>query len=409
MSLISYKEAQKKIHHHINPLTDTETVTLTSSLRRIIAKSYNAERNIPNFDNAALDGVAIPYADYVPNVPMPLSPITIHCGMNPENFIFTPAHAVHITTGAPIPNYCDTVVAKEHININDNHVSFTREVTQKSNVRKAGEDHKKANVLISKAKQLSNADIAVLASAGYSHIEVFKKLKISIISNGDELLHIGQAYQNHKVYDANTPLLHTLISDFNCQVQSTYRLNDDLNMIQTSIEQAIAQSDMLIITAGASQGESDYIKKIIAKLGTLVFSGVSIKPGRPIGLAIVEGKPVFSLPGNTVAVYVCFLMFVRQAIQQFYGIRNTQQDYMYLPIMHTIENTQNRLERTEFWRGYMCQKTHQTCVAKYENDGSGLIRSIRDTQGLIEIPPHTHIVKQNQNVKFYPYPLLMQL
>jgi molybdopterin molybdotransferase len=242
--------------------------------------------------------------------------------------------------------------------------------------------------------------VATAAACGLDRIRCYAPLRVAILSTGDEILRPGDVFEQGKVYDANAPMLDGLIKSVGAQPAALGVLEDDADRVRGALKDAASCYDVLVISGGASQGAEDHVAKTIGDMGKRHLWQIAIKPGRPMSFGQIGDCVVLSLPGNPVAVFVCFLMYVRPVLARLAGGEWPEPVRYPLPAAFTQNK---KAGRREFWRARLVMNEGRLSVAKFPRDGSGLISSLRDADGLIEIPEEVSEVKEGNTVDFIPF------
>jgi molybdopterin molybdotransferase len=274
-----------------SPHLQTEIVSLTKALNRILAVDIFLQINVPPADNSAVDGYALKLEDYIANQSMRISQ-RIPAGHAPkpleENTV------ARIFTGAHIPKGANCVVMQENIILNDEqtHISISEALKTGQNIRPMGQDIQTGSCILNKGIVLTPQRLGLIASIGIAEISVYKPLKIAILSTGDELVEPGQAVKEGQIYNSNRYLLNGFLRSLNFEIMDFGVIPDNFNTTLAALQKAAAESDVVITTGGASVGEEDYVQSAIKTLGTVDFWKVAIKPGKPVMLGSIKDTPI---------------------------------------------------------------------------------------------------------------------
>jgi molybdopterin molybdotransferase len=401
-----HAEALAILKERLQPIVDTETVELADASGRLAAGPVLAPRHIPAHTNAAVDGYALAFAGYDPvrGSRLKISGRAAAGHALPDPLAAN--EAARIFTGATMPEGADTVIMQEDVTLAssgaDRLVALPPGLKFGANRRLAGEDVKAGDVLISAGDRLRPQDIAALAAAGFGAVECFARLKVAIISSGDEVIRAGDPFEPGKVYDSNAPMLVALAKLAGAECEDLGVMPDDADAVSRQLRDAAARFDVLITTGGASRGEEDHVVKTLDALGKLRMWQLAIKPGRPMAFGQIGDCVVLGLPGNPVAVFVCFLLYAQPLIAALGGGRWREPRRFRLPAAFSLGK--RKTGRREFWRARIVEGADgELAVAKFERDGSGLITSLRESDGLIEIPEDVPAVSATDRVNFIPY------
>ena len=405
---LSHDDALALLRERLTCVCDTEVISSKDALGRILAADISAPHNVPLHTNSAVDGYAFNHADLTPS-PMPLSGRIAAGDLSPEALLKD--HAARIFTGAAMPPNADTVAMQEDCKEHNGTVSLPQGLKAGANCRLAGEDLAQGDLVMSAGHRVGTADLAALASIGVAKVNVFKKLKAILFSNGNEMrapddgqgpLLAGQ------VYDANAPMLSALLSKLPIDLTFGGIIKDNEEDALAAIESASHSYDIILTTGGASRGDEDHMLSTLDKLGKRHLWQLAVKPGRPMMFGQIprEKHPndclFFGLPGNPVAASVCFTLYTRPALLQLCGAHWEEPVRYQIPSGFEIKN--KKPDRREFLRANLLSDENGTLHAhKYLRDGSGLIGSLRDSEGLIEILESTTSLKMGELVNFIPF------
>lgn len=399
---LRHDEALELLQQRVSPITGEESVELNHAHGRILARDVVASRNIPDFDNAAVDGYAIIFADIDPESEnrLPVS-MRIPAGSVPETALKTGTTA-RIFTGAQVPAAADTIIMQEDVRIDaTGDINFPAGIKPGINVRKAGEDLAAGKVVVAAGERLRAAELTALASTGCNQITCFKPLSVGLLSTGDEIIRPGTPFSSGNVYDANYFLLNSMISATGANVSDLGIAPDRAADVENLLRAAAQKYDVVITSGGASRGEEDHVVETINRIGTLHAWQLAIKPGRPMGFGQIDAKVILGLPGNPVAVMVCFLLYVRPLLLRLGGGNWTTPQRFHVPAGFTI--ARKKTDRREFMRGWIEEDKDGVPTAhKYSKDGSGLISSLRAADGLIEVDESVSQVSLGDRVAFIP-------
>lgn len=342
------EKARQFIKQFLEPLAETETVTLHKSLGRVIAQAILSPANVPNYDNSAMDGYAFGAQDLNS---AQLKVIGTAFAGKAFSGIVAQGECVRIMTGAAMPQGADTVVMQEKVQRDGDTIQFTETPKPRVNVRYAGEDLQQGQAVLSAGHLMQPADLGLLASLGIAEVKVYRKLKVAFFSTGDELVAIGQPLATGQVYDSNRYTLYGMLSRMGVEILDLGAIADDPIQLENTLLDAAAQADVVITSGGVSVGEADYMKELLSRHGEVMFWKIAMKPGRPLAYGKVGNAHYFGLPGNPVAVMVTFYQFVREALLTLMG----QPQIGPLP-MFEVECTapiRKLTGRTEFQRGIL--------------------------------------------------------
>src|SRR5262249_53316530 len=272
----------------------------------------------------------------------------------------------------------------------------------KANVRNAGEDIKVGETVLTAGSVLRPQELAALASLGRTEVDCYAPLRVAILASGDEIVRPGAGLQPGQVYDANSPMLGGLIAATGADTADLGIMPDDAAVVRRRLADAAKRANVIIASGGASRGEEDHMVAALDDLGKRNLWQLAIKPGRPMTFGQIGDCVVVGLPGNPVAVFVCFLLYVWPLLRRLGGAPWPSPRRFFLPA--NFEVPARKVGRREFWRATLVAGPNGAlAVAKFARDGSGLISGLRAADGLIEIPEEVAAVKPGDAVAFIPF------
>ena len=308
--LLSVEEAQQRIYDACVPLTENDVVPLKHAFGRVLSQTVFAPIDLPTARNAAMDGYAFASESFNEN----LTVVGTSWAGKPFEGELNTGECVRIFTGAVLPENTDSVVMQECVTVNGTQIQFPADVALRKNVREMGEDVCIGDVLCAANKILTAVDLGLLASAGIETVSVIRQLKIAYFSTGDELVALGKPLTRGKIYDSNRYSLHGLLQNPCYQVVDGGVIPDDKVELQKTLTHAANEFDVIITTGGASVGEADYVKAVLAACGNVNFWKIAMKPGKPLAFGKIGACYFFGLPGNPVAVTTTFDIILRPAL-----------------------------------------------------------------------------------------------
>lgn len=321
--MISLKEAQRKVLEKITSFEARE-IPLSECLNLVTSVPLYSEESIPPFDNTAVDGFALTY-EAAKQRGVELEIIgTIAAG----DWIDTPltnSTTVRIMTGAPVPPGTDCVLMVEDSRVTEkdgkNYLSFDKELKKQENIREAGSDIEKGQLLFPAYTQLSPGHIGVLASLGYEKVHAFRKATVAILSTGNELTNESGPLPPGQIRDSNRPTLSCIVSQMGAIPIDFGTIRDDPESLRQAFKQAADRCDVVLSSGGVSVGDFDYTKSVLDELsnGTMSWMQIAIRPAKPFAFGFIGGVPVFGLPGNPVSSMVSFELLARPAIRKMMG------------------------------------------------------------------------------------------
>lgn len=389
-------EALAELKARLHPVTGVEAVSLDAALDRVLAEDVMAARSNPPQPNTAVDGYGMRHADIVegPQV-LPLVEGRSAAGA-PFDGVLPEGHAVRVLTGATLPQGVDTVILQEDVTTNSAEIAFHGPLKRGANTRKAGEDMAAGDVILSAGRVLTPADLALLSATGTAEVQVRKRLRVAVVSTGDELAEPGSVARADQIYDANRPMLCAMIRRFGFEAVDMGRAPDDRAKLSAFLDGAAARADVILTSGGASAGDEDHLSALLNETGSMTLWRIAIKPGRPLALGLWQGTPVFGLPGNPVAAMVCTLVFARPAMGLLAGQGWQEPMRLSLPAAFSKSKKPGRRE-------YLRARLVDGAVEVFQSEGSGRISGLSWATGLVELPDEAAVIAPGTPVTFIPY------
>lgn len=300
-------ETLKDIEKEVIPLEEVEIISLENATNRILAKDLYAQKNLPSFDNAALDGYAFNYMD----LKEALSIKGVIFAGDSKTYEIGKNECYKIMTGAKMPKNADTILMVEDEYLENNKLIIKKNPKQFNARRLKGEELKQGEFLLKKGTRLNSRHIALLASQGIYKIEVVRKIRIGIFSSGNELKEPWQTCDEENIYNVNALSLMSILNY--CEIQYLGIIKDDFNIIKNTLLKT--NFDLLITSGGASMGEADFLEKAFDELNyKAIFKGVKARPARPSKLYKKDKQLALVLPGNPMAAYLSCFIFAKKII-----------------------------------------------------------------------------------------------
>lgn len=325
--LRSLDEAKQILKQNFTPKpVGVEQVPLSLAHNRVLAEDIVAPIDVPPFNRSTMDGYAVKAADTFgaeEDHPIALKLCgSVRVGETPSVTV-EKGTTVEIVTGAPLPNGADAVVMLEYVVQKNNTVFMHRSVSKGENVMKAGSDIHKGEVILKKSQTLSSREIGVLAALGFAQVNVYKRPRVAIISTGAEIVEPGKPLSPGKIYDINAHTISAAVTECGGEPIGLEIVPDETNQLKATLRKALDSADIIMTSGGVSVGPTDIIPKVLNTLGKpgVIVSGIAVKPGKPATIAIVDGKPVFSLPGHPTSSLLIFHILARSAILGMTGRR----------------------------------------------------------------------------------------
>ncbi len=381
------------------------TINLEHACGKILAQDIAAPRDIPAFNNTAMDGYAYCHEDHKKTGGFFPLVARIAAGDN-EPMEIPGSSAARIFTGAVMPVGADSVAMQEecqsHEQDGQKFVIIPQGLKKGANVRLAGEDVKSGETLLKAGCLLRPQDIASIASCGIAELEIYTPLRIALASTGNEIIRPGKSVEKASVFDANFFMISSLLNSLPVEFTDLGILPDDKEIVETTLLQATKTHNIVITSGGASLGSEDHITSLLAEKGSRHMWQLAIKPGRPMCFGSLNDTIFFGLPGNPVASFVCFSLYIHPSLLVLGGSKWREPRRFAVQSGVTFKN--KKPGRREFWRGYLEQdESGVTRLHKYDRDGSGLISGLRHAEGLIEIGEDVTEISPDDLLDFIPF------
>lgn len=398
-------ERARMLADAIGVVTPVQTLPIADACGHVLARPVTAPRDIPAHDNAAVDGYAFAFSDYDADAGTRLPVSARVAAGHPLDARLAPGTAARIFTGAVMPEGADTVAMQEEVQLqqsgNTEYLRLPTGLKSGANRRKAGEDVKAGKTALRHGRILRPQDIAAIAALGQDYAECYAPLRVGLFSSGDELLKPGENFRSGAVYDSNSAMLASLAGLAGARVEPLGVLPDDAAAVRQRLSDAARDCPLILTSGGVSLGEEDHITGALRALGEISLWQVAIKPGRPICAGRLGNAALVGLPGNPVAAFVCFLLYVFPLIQSLNGAgwRRARRFTVRAAFSMT-----KKPGRREFIRGMLDETARGDLRARnYERTGSGLITSLREADGLIELPESMTEIEPGDPVAFIPF------
>lgn len=399
--LMTTAEAMEVLTGRLGPVVEREELGLRESLGRVLAEDVTSPMAVPPHDNAAVDGYAVRFDDLSSDGETRLRIVGRVAAGHPLGRAAAPGEAVRIFTGAPMPDGIDTVFMQEDCVEDGDAVVLPPGIKPGGNRRFAGEDVTAGSVILRTGQRLRPQDIGLAASVGRTTLPVFRRLRVALFSTGDEIREVGEDLPAGCVYDANRYTVAGLLDSLGCVVDDLGILPDDYDHIRRALDDAARNHDAIMTSGGVSTGEEDHVRRAVEALGSIHFWRLAIRPGRPLALGQVGRIPFIGLPGNPVAVMVTFMRLARPAILLLSGCAETT------PHMFRVRATfgyKKKIDRREWLRVRLFTDTDGALAAeKFPRDGAGILSSMVEADGLVELPEEMTLVEPGAMVDFLPF------
>lgn len=399
--LMSIAAALSLLDAKLVPLVEPETVPLRAARGRILAAPLIAPRDVPPHDNAAVDGYAIFFDDLAADETTLLPVGGRAAAGHPLGRSARRGEAIRIFTGAPMPEGPDTVMMQEDCVEGDGIVRIPPGIKRGANRRRAGEDAKAGTTVLAPGRRLRPQELGLAAALGFTALPVYRRLRVAIFSTGDEVRDPGEALPRGAIYDANRYVLQALLEGLGAEVSDLGILPDSAAAIRDALAKAARAHDLILTSGGMSTGEEDHVKAAVEAEGRLHFWRLAIKPGRPVAMGQIGRVPFMGLPGNPVAVMVTFLMLARPLVLRLSGAADAPPRRFRVSAGFAYKKRSNRCEyvRARLVRGADGGWTAE----KFPRDGAGILSSMIESDGLVEIGEGVTRLEPGATVEFLPF------
>ncbi|GFM56544.1 molybdopterin molybdenumtransferase MoeA [Pseudomonas cichorii] len=373
-----------------SPITGRERVSLAEAQGRVLAVDLIATLDLPPWPNSAMDGYALRLADWT-GEPLPVSQ-RIFAGQAPEPLAV--GTCARIFTGAPMPEGADCVEMQENAEaLPDQRVRFTEPLKPGQNIRPQGQETTVGDKVLAAGTRLGPIELGLAASLGLAELEVIRRVRVAVLSTGDELIEPGQPLGPGQIYNSNRVLLCSWLQRLECEVVDAGILPDDLEKTRAALA-GLNEVDLILSTGGVSVGEADFLGHALREEGELALWKLAIKPGKPLTFGHFRGVPVIGLPGNPASTLVTFALLARAYLLRRQGVADVAPMQFPVPAGFVWRKAGNRRE-------YLRGRLQQGRAVAYSNQSSGVLRSAAWADGLIEVREGT-TVAEGDWINFIP-------
>ncbi|MEE4715740.1 gephyrin-like molybdotransferase Glp [Pseudomonas alliivorans] len=356
------------------PITQHERVRLLDAEGRVLATDLVSTLDLPPWPNSAMDGYALRVADWR-GEPLPVSQ-RIFAGQAPEPL--APGTCARIFTGAPVPEGADCVEMQENAEVlDDQRVRFTESLKVEQNIRPQGQETRIGDTVLAAGTRLGPIELGLAASLGLAELDVVRRVRVAVLSTGDELIEPGQPLGPGQIYNSNRVLLCSWLKRLQCEVVDAGILPDDLAKTRAALA-SLHEVDLILSTGGVSVGEADFLGHALREEGELSLWKLAIKPGKPLTFGHFRGVPVIGLPGNPASTLVTFALLARAYLLRRQGVLDVTPLKFAVPAGFAWTRPGNRRE-------YLRGRIEQGKAVPYRNQSSSVLRSAAWADGLIEV------------------------
>ncbi len=398
-SWMPVEDALALLRDRLSPVAGQESVAVAAAAGRVLAGDAIALRDNPPGANSAVDGYGFAHASLAGGAgagPYSLDLVAGRAAAGAPYGGAVPAgRAVRILTGALLPEGVDTVVMEEDVAREGDRIAFNGPLKPGANARRAGEDVQAGDLALAAGHRLRAPDLALLSALGIARVTVHTRLRVGVLSTGDEVITPGEAIAPaSKTYDANRPMLLAMARDWGHDAVDLGHVRDDRDALRARLDEAAKRADVILTSGGASAGDEDHVSALLREEGSLQAWRIALKPGRPLALAQWRGVPVFGLPGNPVAAFVTAAIFARPSLSLMAGGGWVTPRALMLPAAFSKTK---KAGRREFLRARL---TDAGAVEVFASEGSGRISGLAWANGLVELPDEALSIEPGTPVRF---------
>jgi putative molybdopterin biosynthesis protein len=403
--LHSFYEAKKILKQTFSakPI-GTKRVYISDTLDHVLAQDIVAPIDIPPFSRSTVDGYAVKAAETFGASED--KPVTLRfCGHvaigESTNVVVEKELAAEIVTGAPLPDGADSVVMGEYTNLRGNNVLVYRPISVGENIMSAGSDIREGEIVLKKGRVLGSREIGVMAAIGLTEVIIYKPPKVAILSTGTEVVELGKTLPLGKIYDINAHTLSAAVIEAGGEPINLGIIPDIKDQLRKALKKALLSADVVITSGGVSVGSKDFTPQVVDTLGKpgVIISGVAVKPGKPLTIALVDGKPVFSLPGNPTSSLFMFYKFVRPILIKLAG--GTEETLPKVKAVTTGKIFPARGRRTFVMVNLTYDKTGKLIASPVPTGLSGAITTLAKADGFIEISEKLQVINAGMDIEVH--------
>lgn len=400
MNLMPFAEARERTLARVSPLAETETIPVDAAVGRVLAEPVVAPFNVPNHDNTSMDGYAVRFEYLSESGNTTLTVVADLPAGDRLTQTIGAGEAVRIMTGAPIPDGCDCIVIQEVVEREGDQLIVPQGQKMAQNIRRAGQDIAAGSDVFSKGRRLSPPDIGMLTSLGLSEIKVHRRLKVAVVSTGNEVIAPGTPLKPGQVYDSNRSSMKAVLQALGVDILDLGIIRDEKEAIAAALRKGAAEADVVLTSGGVSVGDFDLVTDVISELGSIDFWKVRMKPGKPQAHGRIGDAIFFGLPGNPVSVLATFLLLVRPAMLVMMGCPPEPQKQLSIKFRGAPINKTG--DRMEFARGILHYEGADAWIESTGPQNSGILTSMSRANALIVLPDAPIVVNEGDTVTIIP-------
>lgn len=401
--LISIDDALALIRARTTAVEEAEDIPLGHALGRTLARPVTATCMSPPFDNAAMDGYAVAVATLVGDGPWTLDVVERVPAGQAATRPLAGLRTTRIFTGAPIPTGADAVVMQEDVQRSGTTIRIVRRPAPGLNIRHAGSEMTAGATVLGQGHRLGPREIAACAAAGAGSVRVRRRLRVALLVTGDEVRQSGADRKAAQIWDVNTPMLTAALTRPDIDIVAVEHGLDSADALSAQLAEMAGVADLVITTGGVSVGEEDHIKPTLLAMGAeIIFSGIAIKPGKPVSFGKIRGASWLGLPGNPLSAFITWQLFGEALIRRMAGHSGAAPRKRYVVTAHDISRKAGRCELRP--ASLVGSDPQGRDVVGFEPDThSSRVRGLSMASGLIVIPADAAWLPAGALVEFQPF------
>ena len=395
--MLSVEEVVAHLDKAAKPLVSLESVPLSEAANRVLAEDLVATLDVPPYANSAMDGYALRLSDW----PGPDSGMEISQRITAGSVgsALVPGTAARIFTGAPVPEGADTVVMQENTRQEPGGAIRILEVAGAgANIRPRGQDIRAGKVILGRGTRLRAQELGLIASQGHDRIDCFRKLRVALLSTGDELLEPGEPVSPGQIYNSNRYTIAGLLRGWGFEFVDLDIAADDPDIIRDALVRGAEVADVVLTSGGVSVGEEDHVRDVVESLGSIDHWKVRIKPGKPFAFGYIAQTPFLGLPGNPVSVFVTLVVLARGFLLRCQGVTNATMEPLQAPVAFEKSGS----SREDYLRVRLSGKG----IERFPVDSSGVLNSLCWADGLVRQRVGQDI-RPGDLVDYFPFGIML--
>ncbi|MCA0928340.1 molybdopterin molybdotransferase MoeA [Ruegeria profundi] len=402
--VISIDQALQQVLQHVTPVARTENAPIHTCRERVLAAAVLAHADMPRFDHSAMDGYAVNSKALAGDGPWLLPVNGRVAAGEAADTPYAATDACRIFTGAPVPHPFDSVIMQEKVERLGNMIRINRRPTIGENIRLRGEEHRRGAEILPVGMMLTPRAIAAAAAAGHGVVNIRCRIRVTLLASGSEVAASGtKNLTGGQIWDVNTPMLQSLLSRPDVDLQNVIKVDDDKDSICCALQSAAATSDLIITTGGVSVGDEDHLRTAVtAARGDIFFAGVAIKPGKPVALGKIGDAVWLGLPGNPGSAFVTWSVIGETVLNTLAGNAQVHPERRHVVLGHSLSRKAGRCEvraaRIVGVDGY-----GRDIVECPSNVNSGQVSLLATSDGLSFLPSETDHFPEGALVEFLPF------